>query len=93
MIQPEPIGLVNTGMPVMTLLIVGVLIFAAVHTMRGNDVIGAISTDTMLTLGYLGWLSAKAALIWGPVLALVWFSLAQHVEKRRGEDVARRGGA
>jgi hypothetical protein len=32
-----------------------------------------------------------ATLFWAPVLALVWFSLAQGVERRRGEDRARRG--
>lgn len=126
MIQPEPIGWVNTGMPVvvlaglavglprllvasetrsqvavsfgigltaLALLVVGGLLFAAIHVMRGNDVAGAISADTALTLGYLGGLSAKATLIWGPVLALVWFSLAQRVEKHRGEDVARGAGS
>jgi len=31
-----------------------------------------------------------AAAVWIPVLALVWLSLAQRVERRRGEDLARR---
>lgn len=30
--------------------------------------------------------------VWGPVLAIIWFSKAQHVEKLRGLDLMREGG-
>lgn len=31
------------------------------------------------------------ALVWAPVLALVWFGAAQRVERLRGEDLGREG--
>lgn len=42
----------------------------------------------------VGWmlharLSLLSALVWGPILLLVWFSLAQRVEARRGLDIVQ----
>ncbi|SMH49558.1 hypothetical protein [Maritimibacter sp. HL-12] len=34
--------------------------------------------------------SGLAALVWAPLLVLSWFVRAQAVERRRGEDIARR---
>lgn len=43
----------------------------------------------------IGWFYIRSALgavaVWGPVLALVWLSLAQRVERLRGADMAQRG--
>ncbi len=122
MIQPEPIGLMNTGFPVVllaglavalprilvavdtrsqvalaigiavsavALIIVGTLIFAVAYRLGGTDVAGALAEDPMMAARYFTRLSAMAALIWVPILALVWFVKAQAVEKRRGEDIVR----
>lgn len=122
MIQPEPIGLLNTGLPAIVLaalavvlprllvatdtrsqwslaiaiaasaiglLVVGALIFAATYKLEGTKVGAAFAEDALLTARYFGRLSAMAALVWVPVLALVWFAKAQAVEKRRGEDIMR----
>lgn len=35
--------------------------------------------------------AGMSALAWGPLLALAWLVRAQGVEKRRGDDAARRG--
>jgi hypothetical protein len=56
-------------------------LFAALHTGAGNTPrLGAV-----LRAGGL------SALAWAPLLALAWLVRAQGVERRRGEDMARRG--
>jgi len=123
-IQPEPIGFLNTGLPVVVLaglavvlphllvsadtrshlvvaagmaataialLSIGAAIFALAYGLRGGNPGEAFAAEPSATLGYFLGLSAKASLIWLPVLGLVWFAKAQAVEKRRGEDVARTG--
>ena len=64
-------------------LIAAMLLFAALHLGAGNALrFGAIAGPAVL-----------ATIVWGPLLALVWFVRAQGVEKRRGEDLARAGRA
>ena len=122
MIEAEPIGLWNTGAPLVLLgalaaglpwllagrqtrsqrevavavwasagmlLLAGAAVFAVVYELRGVGVRAAMSAAPLATTGFFLRLSGFAALIWGPLLALVWLGLAQGVEKRKGEDVVR----
>lgn len=122
MIASEPIGWVNTGLPLVVLaglagvlprflvsgdtrsqqavmvsifgsavglLISGGLVFAAVYGLGGVGIGAAFSNTPVATGVFFLRLSALAALLWGPVLGLVWFSMAQGVEARRGADIAR----
>lgn len=122
MIASEPIGWVNTGLPLavlagaavvlprlvvpgdtrsqrvvmvsvlvsaIALLLLGAAVFAVVYGVRGVGVGAAFATAPMAACIFFLRLSAMAALLWGPVLALVWFAMAQAVEVRRGEDVMR----
>lgn len=66
------------------LLVLGAILFAVFYQMRGHDVLTPLSTNGLGTAWFFLIRSAQAALIWGPVLAIVWFSLAQRVEKNRG---------
>ncbi len=123
MLQPEPIGFVNTGVPLalLGLLAVGLPwvlvrrgtrshwevglsiwasagflllaeagVFALVYGWRGVEVGAALAAAPVATAWFFLRLSGFAALLWVPVLALVWFAMAQRVEKRRGEDLTRR---
>lgn len=49
--------------------------------------------DTAAGQGVLAWMYLRASMgavvAWGPVLVLVWLGLAQRVERRKGEDMAR----
>lgn len=56
-------------------------LFALLYAGAGNAV----------RLGGVMRAAALSALAWGPLLALAWLVRAQGVEKRRGEDMARRG--
>lgn len=56
-------------------------LFAVLHAMAGNT----------LRLGAVARAAALSALAWGPLWALAWLARAQGVEKRRGEDMAKRG--
>ena len=122
MLQPEPIGFLNTGVPLVILgllsvglpwvlvrkgtrshwevglsiwasagflLLAGAGIFAAVYGLRGIGVGAAFTAAPLATAWFFLRLSGYAAMLWVPVLALVWFAMAQRVEKRRGEDLAR----
>ena len=71
------------------LLIVGAVVFAAQYGWRGVDVWAALAAAPVATARFFLRLSGFAAMLWAPVLALVWLALAQRVERRKGEDVAR----
>ncbi|MGJ8584367.1 MAG: hypothetical protein ACSHXD_09770 [Marinosulfonomonas sp.] len=70
-------------------ILLGAAVFAMVYWLSGAGVAAALSDAPLATTLYFFRLSLMAALLWGPVLALVWFSMAQSVEKRRGQDIAR----
>lgn len=122
MIASEPIGWVNTGLPLVVLaglavvfprvlvsdetrsqravfgavavsalgvLVAGAVVFGVVYGLRGVGVGAAFADAPAATTLFFGRLSAMAALLWAPILALVWFAMAQSVEVRRGEDVMR----
>jgi len=123
MIQSQPIGLTNTGVPVavlelaavglprliagrtlsqgrlalavavtvLALLGLGALLFAALYALQGAPLRAAWAGDRAAVVAFFLWLAMKAALLWGPVLALVWYVMAQAVERRRGEAVMREG--
>ena len=71
------------------LLVVGALVFMGLYGWRGVGVWAALGVAPVATGWFFLRLSGFAAMLWGPVLALVWLGLAQGVEKRKGEDVAR----
>ena len=48
---------------------------------------GAFGQAPLASAWFFLRLSGFAALIWGPLLALAWFGMAQGVEKRKGEDL------
>jgi hypothetical protein len=73
------------------ILAAGVAIFLLSYRAAGADLAGAFEARPLATWLFFTRASAMAALGWGPVLALVWFGLAQGVETRRGADAARRG--
>ncbi len=123
MLQPEPIGFVNTGVPLALLAVLAVVlpwllvrrgtrshwevglsiwasagflllagagVFALVYGWRGVEVGTALAAAPVATAWFFLRLTGFAAMLWVPVLALVWFGMAQGVEKRRGEERAAR---
>ena len=69
----------------------GAAFLAVTYQWNGSNVWGAFLVDPGATLVELLRVSFKASLFWLPVLAIVWFSMAQGVERRRGEEQARKG--
>lgn len=61
-------------------LIAAALLFAAFYAGGSGMRLAAVSGPAL-----------RSALIWGPLLALAWLVRAQGVERRKGEDLARRG--
>ena len=84
--------MVVIGVTVLSLIIAGAVIFAAIYAAQGAGVRAAFGENALATVLFFSRLSAKFALAWAPILALVWFVMAQAVEKRRGEDIARLDG-
>ena len=71
------------------LLVAGAVVFAVIYAASGVSVWAALAEAPLATVWFLLGQSLVAAVVWGPVLALVWFGMAQGVERRKGEDVAR----
>ena len=72
-------------------LITGAVIFAGIYQTGGIPVLAALLDQPTVVGGYFARLSLIAGIIWGPVLALAWYVLAQGVERRKGEAIAREG--
>ena len=72
------------------LIALGAALFAMAYGMRGVPLFGTFAQAPLATGAFFLRLSALAALIWLPLLALVWYSLAQGVEHRRGAALAKR---
>lgn len=72
-------------------LVAGEVVFALIYAAGGVDVWSAFLQAPLATGAFFLRLSAYAALVWAPLLALVWLGLAQGVEKRKGEDQMRGG--
>jgi len=77
---------------VAVLQLAGAALFAAVYGWRGADLAASFAAAPTATAGFFLPLAGYAALIWGPVLARVWLGLAQRVERRKGDDAARKAG-
>ncbi|MFY0679126.1 MAG: hypothetical protein JXR13_00995 [Thalassovita sp.] len=78
------------GVACMTLA-AGFVMSMVVTQIRGYNVLAQLQADPLTGAMIHGRLAALSALVWGPILALVWFSKAQGVEARRGQDVAGEG--
>ena len=70
------------------LIVVGAIVTNLFDARDTGDLKGGASL-------YVAWLylreSLYFALLWVPILALVWLNRAQRVERLRGEDMAREG--
>lgn len=73
------------------ILLLGAVLFAGIYQAGGIPVAGAFADAPLSVGGFFARTALTAGIIWGPVLALAWFVLAQGVERRKGEDRARRG--
>ncbi len=126
MIATEPIGWLNTALPMALLMLVALVlprllsgkstrsqwavsgavavtavflcllgggVFAVVYQVSGASATAAFAENILPTTLFFFGMSLKAVLFWGPVLILVWFGLAQGVERRRGEAIAKVGRA
>lgn len=69
------------------LLLIGVVLSMVVTAARGFDALGNLWEDPMTSLWMHSRLSLLGGIVWGPLLALVWFAQAQAVEARRGQDL------
>lgn len=80
----------GVGLTAAGLTLVGAVVFAAIYGWQGALVGAAFGQNPTGTTLFFLRISAKGALVWAPVLALVWYVAAQAVERRRGEDIARK---
>ena len=69
------------------LWVLGAALLVAIRAMGGGDALAAFTIAPMMAVALFLWRSALMAMIWGPVLVLVWLTLAQRVERRKGEDL------
>jgi hypothetical protein len=72
------------------LMIASGVIYAVLHAAQGRAVGEFFAEAPMVTLWFFIKQAGSSAILWAPILALVWFGMAQGVEKRKGEDAAKR---
>jgi hypothetical protein len=122
--DPQPITLLNTGLPLVVLgaagavvphlllplhtrslallavvaflsvpilFLIGMVVFGLVMWAEGANVAGALAAAPGYVLGQLAWSAMLSSLVWGPALVLSALSLAQRIERVRGEDIVRQG--
>ena len=71
------------------LILFGAVLFLALYSDAGLS-IDTLAERPLDSLRHFLGLGLKAALVWGPILVLVGFGLAQGVERRKGERLAAR---
>ena len=72
------------------LLVSGAILFAVAYSAGGVPVRNAFAVQPIGIGAFFLKTSLISGIIWGPVLALAWFVLAQGVERRKGVEQARR---
>ena len=72
------------------MLILSGLVFAVIYGLQGARVWGVFLEAPLATAWFFLKAAGYAAILWVPILGLVWFGMAQGVERRRGEDQMRR---
>ncbi|SFK92953.1 hypothetical protein [Shimia haliotis] len=69
--------------------------YAVSYVLTHTRGVHAMALGSSPELGSALWvhsrLSLMAAIVWAPILGLVWFGQAQGVEARRGQDLVARG--
>lgn len=79
------------GLSALVLWLGGAALFAELYAQHGAELGQALAVDAGGTIGYLLSVSARAAILWAPLLVVWWYVGAQRVEKLKGEDIMREG--
>lgn len=82
---------ISVGLSAVILLIIGAVFMAVLYAAEGADVGYAVFNTPIHAALFFLKRSALTALIWMPLLALAWFSMAQRVERLKGKDSVRVG--
>ncbi len=78
------------GLSALLILILGWLLFAGLYALSGKPVATAIEAAPLWSVLFFLKRSAALALLWAPLLGLVWLIRAQGVEERRGLAMSER---
>lgn len=82
------------GLSAVLVFVAGYVMSVLLTNLRG---VHAMALGSTPELGTPVWMHARlsmmAAIVWAPILGLVWFGFAQGVEARRGQDMAAGSGA
>lgn len=79
------------GLSALVLWFGGAVLFAELYARHGAELGQALAVDAGGTIGFLLGVSARAAILWAPLLVIWWYVGAQRVEKLKGEDIMREG--
>lgn len=90
--------MISVSLSSLALLVIGTVLMAVLYQAEGVDLVGAIAHSPVDTIVFFVKRSGLAALIWGPLLALAWFNMAQKIEHLKGKDgiaigLGRRAGS
>jgi hypothetical protein len=79
------------GLSALVLWLGGALLFADLYARQGAALDAALRDDLGGIVWFLLAVSAQAAILWAPLLAIWWYVGAQRVERLKGEDIMREG--
>lgn len=68
-------------------------LFAWVYAWQGADVGAAFDENALATVRFFLGRGLASSLVWGPILGLIWFSLAQGVEAERARQKLEEEGS
>jgi hypothetical protein len=72
-------------------LVIGAVLMAVLYAAEGAEVGQGITQSPLNVMMFFAKRSVMAALLWGPILALAWFGMAQKIEHLKGKDGMRIG--
>jgi len=82
-------GALGIAVSAMVLFALGVGVFIVGYATQLDRLWSVFADAPLAALSYFVGLSAYSAILWAPILAIMWFGMAQSVERRKGADVTR----
>lgn len=75
----------------MVLVVIGAVFMGGLYAREGGRFSHMVAQNPLFAVIFFVKRSVMGALVWGPILALAWFNMAQKIEHLKGKDGGRIG--